>query len=142
MAQNRIVFWALAALVAIFVATWVQAVPLGPEPQPPFIGIIRNHTKADLSIYSQNSQGTLIVPARSWIEYVVWDKNFDLVAYLEGKPFYALKMVVTPQAYAYMTKKYDFVAEIRVPEPEKAKKPAKKRRQSQKGKGKKPADPS
>lgn len=131
----------MAAVLALLAGSGAQAVAPGPEPLPPFTGLIKNHTKAELSVYSQNSLGTLIIPANGWIEYVVWDKNFDLLVYLDGKPYFAQKMVVTPGAYTYMTKKYDFIAEIKPPTPKVIKKPVKKPKKYRKPKGKKKAAP-
>ncbi len=66
---------------------------------------------------SLNSGGTLMIPARGWIEYVAYTKNFDLTVYADGKPFYCLKICADPKQYQYMCKNYDFMAEIVKPEP-------------------------
>jgi len=140
MPRKKIALAVLASVAALLLVTWANAVAPGPEPLPPFTGIIKNHTKSDLSIPSQNSLGTLIVPARGWIEFVVWDKTFDLTAYKDGKPYFGQKVTVTPKAFPYMTKNYDFVTEIKATEPPPTKK-TKKYRKYRKYKGKKKADP-
>ena len=61
---------------------------------------------------------TLIIPARGFIEYVAYEKDFDVTVYHDGKPFYCLKINAHPREYAYMCKNdYDFIAEIVKPEP-------------------------
>jgi hypothetical protein len=117
----------LAGMVALLGAVGANGTAPGPEPLAPFTGIIKNNTKFDLSVPSENSLGTLILPAKGWIEFVVWDKTFDLTAYKDGKPFFAQKVGVTPKAFPYMTKNYDFMAEITAPEPRTGKTYKKKR---------------
>ncbi len=77
-----------------------------------YTGIIKNKTKHDVSVSSANSSGTLVIPAKGWIEYTAWTKRFDLTAYAEGKPVYCLKINADPKSYPFMCKKYDFMAEI------------------------------
>jgi len=91
----------------------------GPEAltTQPYIGIIKNKTKYSLSIPSLNSGGTLIVPSKGWIEYIVYSPKFELDAYYNGKPIWCDNISVTPEKYEYMCKKYDFMAEIVQPEP-------------------------
>jgi hypothetical protein len=93
-------------------------------------GIIKNKTRYEVSVPSENSDATLIIPAHSWIEYTAWTRKFDVTVYREGKPFYCLKIQAYPKEYSYMCKKYDFMAEIVKPEPSKAGKykPMKKRK--------------
>ena len=83
-----------------------------------YIGVIKNSTKYEVSVPSRNSGATLIIPARGFIEYVSYEKNFDVTVYHDGKPFYCLKISAHPREYAYMCKNdYDFIAEIVKPEP-------------------------
>jgi hypothetical protein len=82
-----------------------------------YTGVIKNTTAYDVTIPSRNSGGTLTIPAKGWIEFIAWQKNFDLTVYQNGKPFYCLQIMAHPREYAYMCKKYDFMAEIVKPEP-------------------------
>ena len=91
-------------------------------------GIIKNKTRYEVSIPSENSDGTLIVPANSWIEYTIWTHQADVTAYRDGKPFHCLKLVANPKQYPFMCEKYDFMAEIVKPEPAGKYKPMKKRK--------------
>ena len=115
MHKKWIILALLASVVALLVVTWADAELPGVEPLPPYVGIIKNNTKNAVSVPSENSLATLIVPARGWIEFVVWDPKFDFIAYLEGKPYRCQKVVVTPDAFPYMCKNYDFVVEINPP---------------------------
>jgi len=83
-----------------------------------YTGVIKNRTNYEVSVPSRNSGATLIVPARGFIEYVSYEKDFDVTVYRDGKPFYCLKINAHPREYAYMCKNdYDFIAEIVKPEP-------------------------
>jgi hypothetical protein len=82
-----------------------------------YTGIIKNRTKYDINIPSLNSDATLTVPAKGFIEYTAWKKHFEVTAYRDGKPFYCLKINATPREYAFMCKKYDFICEVVGPEP-------------------------
>jgi hypothetical protein len=82
-----------------------------------YTGIIKNKTRYEVFIPSENSDGTLVIPPNSWIEYTIWTHKSDVTAYREGKPFYCLKLAAHPQAYPFMCKKYDFMAEIVKAEP-------------------------
>ncbi len=104
-------------MVALLVVTGANAVVTGMTTLPPYIGIIKNNTSCDFSLPSQNSLGTLIVPARGRIEFVVWDPKFEVIPYYNGKPFGCQKVTVTPKAFAYMCKNYDFLVEINGPGP-------------------------
>jgi hypothetical protein len=83
----------------------------------PYTGIIKNNTRYEVSIPSENSDATLVIPAHSWIEYTMWTRSTDVTAYHDGKPFYCLKLFANPCEYPFMCKKYDFMAEIVKPEP-------------------------
>ena len=104
-------------MFALMLVTWADAVGIGPTALPPYTGIIKNNTSCDFSLLSQNSLATLIVPARGWIEFVVWDQKFDVVPYYKGTPFGCQKVTVTPKAFPYMCKNYDFLVEINGPGP-------------------------
>jgi hypothetical protein len=127
-------------LVAAGVATAIDAPrPLGPPVTKELLdgvaytGIIKNKTRYEVSIPSENSAGTLVIPPNSWIEYTIWTHQADVTAYHDGKPFYCLKLAAHPQEYPFMCKKYDFMAEIVKPEPGAGKyKPMKKRKRLKK----------
>ena len=83
-----------------------------------YVGVIKNRTNYDVSVPSRNSSATLTIPARGFIEYVSYEKDFDVTVYQDGKPFYCLKINAHPGEYAYLCKNdYDFMAEIVKPEP-------------------------
>jgi hypothetical protein len=96
-------------------------------PENPYVGVIRNYTKTDVEVPSLNSMGTITVPAKGWVEYRVWTEQFDLIGYVNGKPFYCQKVKVDPDKYQLFCKTYDFVAEIKKDEAAPAKKVRKKR---------------
>jgi len=98
----------------------------------PYTGIIKNQTRYEVSIPSENSNGTLVIPPNSWIEYTIWTHQADVTAYNDGKPFYCLKLAAHPQEYPFMCKKYDFMAEIVKAEPSGKYKPMKKRKRIKK----------
>jgi len=98
-----------------------------------YTGIIKNKTRYEVSVPSENSGANLIIPADSWIEYTIWTRRADVTAYYDGKPFYCLKLSVHLQEYPFMCSKYDFMAEIVKPEPVVGKsKPMKKRKRIKK----------
>ena len=82
-----------------------------------YTGIIKNKTRYEVSVPSENSDATLIIPPHSWIEYTIWTRRANVTAYNDGKPFYCLKLWADPSEYPFMCKKYDFMAEIVKPEP-------------------------
>uniref|UniRef100_A0A7V4G7E9 Uncharacterized protein n=1 Tax=Desulfobacca acetoxidans TaxID=60893 RepID=A0A7V4G7E9_9BACT len=115
--MGRKKWWMAGAAGAVF---WLAALGVGEAgPYAPFTGIIKNNTLYELSVPSYNSLGTLIVPPRGWIEYVVWDDHVDLIPYRDGRPipWGCQKIKVKPKAYPFMCKNYDFVAEITAPAP-------------------------
>lgn len=94
-----------------------------------YTGIIKNKTRYEVSVPSENSDATLLIPAHSWIEYTMWTRSANVTAYHDGKPFYCLKLWADPSDYPFMCTKYDFVAEIVKPEAVVGKyKPMKKRK--------------
>lgn len=125
MRGKKIVAYVFLLMFVISLTVTLESAASGPE--PPYIGIIKNKTRYDVSIPSENSGGTLVVPAQGWIEYIVWSSKFPLDAYFNGKPIWCDHISVTPGKYQYMCKKYDFMAEIVKPEPVVKPKPLKKR---------------
>jgi hypothetical protein len=108
----------LAGMIALLVVvTGANAVSTGITTLPPYTGIIKNNTSCDFSLKSQNSLATLIVPAKGWIEYVVWDPKFEVIPYYNGQPFGCQNVMVTPKGFPYMCKQYDFMVEINGPGP-------------------------
>jgi hypothetical protein len=93
-----------------------------------YTGIIKNKTRYEVSVPSENSDATLVIPPHGWIEYTMWTRRADVTAYYDGKPFYCLKLCADPSEYPFMCKKYDFMAEIVKPEPAGKYKPMKKRK--------------
>lgn len=100
-----------------------------------YTGVIKNKTKYEVSVPSKNSDATLVIPPYGWIEYTAWNQVFDLTAFHDGKPFYCLKINAHPKNYAFMCKKYDFIAEIVKPVPVRKYKPIRKKRIKKKPKG-------
>lgn len=82
-----------------------------------YTGIIKNKTRHTVSIPSENSDATLLIPAHGWIEFTIWTPKSNVTAYYKGKPFYCLNILTHPQEYPFMCKKYDFMVEILPPEP-------------------------
>jgi hypothetical protein len=82
-----------------------------------YTGIIKNQTRYEVEVASENSDATLTIPPHSWIEYTMWTPRASVTAYRDGKPFYCLKILAQPREYAFMCSKYDFMAEIVKPEP-------------------------
>jgi len=98
-----------------------------------YTGIIKNKTRYEVSVPSENSGATLVIPPHGWIEYTMWTRRANVTAYHDGKPFYCLKLSVHLQEYPFMCSKYDFMAEIVKPEPAVGKsKPMKKRKRIKK----------
>jgi hypothetical protein len=82
-----------------------------------YTGIIKNNSRCKVSIPSENSDATLLIPPHSWIEFTIWTQKSNVTAYCDGKPFYCLNIFAHPQEYPFMCKKYDFMAEIVKEEP-------------------------
>jgi hypothetical protein len=97
-----------------------------------YTGIIKNKTRYEVSLPSENSDATLTIPPHSWIEYTIWTRRANVTAYNDGKPFYCLNLWADPSEYPFMCKKYDFMAEIVKPEPVRKYKPMKKRKRLRK----------
>ena len=93
-----------------------------------YTGIIKNKTRYEVSLPSENSDATLTIPPHSFIEYTMWTRRANVTVYHDGKPFYCLKLLADPREYAFMCDKYDFMAEIVKPEPVRKYKPMKKRK--------------
>jgi hypothetical protein len=101
-----------------------------------YTGIIKNKTRYEVSVPSENSDATLVIPPHSWIEYTMWTRRANVTAYHDGKPFYCLKLWADPNEYPFMCSNYDFMAEIVKPEamyrPAGTYKPMKKRKRIKK----------
>jgi hypothetical protein len=80
-----------------------------------YVGLIRNCTDCPISVPSENSGATLIVPPQSFIEYTTWTKDFDLTGYLNGKMVFCKRITARPRQFTHMCKSYDFMAEIGMP---------------------------
>jgi hypothetical protein len=111
----------LALLLLIFVfAGCARPFPPQTEVTPDmvkgeeYVGLVRNCSDCAISIPSDNSGGTLIVPSQSYIEYTTWTKNFTIEGYLNGKRVFCQKIIAKPKQFTFMCKSYDFVAEISI----------------------------
>ena len=62
------------------------------EPARRYTGIIKNKTRYEVSVPSENSDATLVIPPHSWIEYTMWTRRADVTAFHDGKPFYCLTL--------------------------------------------------
>jgi len=93
-----------------------------------YTGIIKNKTRYEVSVPSENSDATLTIPPHGWIEYTMWTRRANVTAYYDGKPFYCLTLNADPSEYCFMCSRYDFMAEIVKPEPAPSYKPMKKRK--------------
>ncbi|MBM4295035.1 MAG: hypothetical protein FJ126_09065 [Deltaproteobacteria bacterium] len=87
------------------------------KPVKPYTGIIKNNTRHDLSVPSHNSDATVIVPARGYVEYTVWSPTFEFTAFRAGDPYHCFRGKVDPKAFQFMCKKYDFMAVIQKEDP-------------------------
>lgn len=112
----------------------LKDLPIPPRTKKPlreFTGLIQNYTNYNISIPSQNSDATLIIPAHGWLEYIIWANRANIYGYVDGKIIFHQKVTVDPRKYKYMGKAYDFLAEIKPP-PEVVEKQKKPRRQKRK----------
>jgi hypothetical protein len=78
----------------------------------PYAGLIRNFSAYDISIPSEDSSSTLILPARGQLEYTVWKPDVKLFGYIDGIRVYYKSLRVEPKKYTFMGKTYDFLAEV------------------------------
>ena len=92
------------------------------KPVKPYTGIIQNKTGYELSVPSQNSNGTVVIPPKSFVEYTIWSPTFEVMAYKDGVPFHCHRGKIDSKAFPYMCKKYDFMLVIDKEEPTKYKK--------------------
>ena len=97
-----------------------------------YTGIIKNKTRYEVYVPSENSDATLMIPPHGWIEYTMWTRRANVTAYYDGKPFYCLTLSADPSEYVFMCSRYDFMAEIVKPEPAGKYKPMKKRKRVKK----------
>jgi hypothetical protein len=114
----------------------LPATPITNRAGPPrkYTGIIKNKTALEVSVPSGNSDSTLVIPARGWIEYISYARHFNLTAYHDGKPYFCMNINAEPRNYAFMCDRYDFLVEIVKPEP-KPKVAPKQKRYKKKPKG-------
>lgn len=106
-----------------------------------YTGLIKNYSRHEVSIPSANSSAAVVVPARDWreysaIEYTVWSPAVNLQGFVDGQVVYQQKLVAQPKKFQYMGKYYDFVAEIKPPQPEPKAKPKYKKKRKVKSQGK------
>ena len=93
-----------------------------------YTGIIKNETRYEVAIPSQNSDATVLIPSHGWIEYTIWTQHSNVTAYQGGQPSYCLKISAQPEGSPFKCKKYDFMAEITQPEPVRRYQPIRERR--------------
>ncbi len=123
MAHTKLVrvLLAVGLMLGLSLTAWADnGAPV--QPDNPYVGVIKNHTKKDVQVPSLNSLGTITVPAKGWVEYRVWTEQFDLIGYVDGQPYHCQKITVDPDKYQLFCKSYDFLAEIRKDEPAPVKK--------------------
>jgi|GEM_PF-2392006 len=90
--------------------------PTAPTKSRRYTGLIQNLSGYDVTIPSDNSEATIIVPAYGWLEYTTWQPEVRLYGFVDGKQVYFQQIRVKPRYYQYLGNHYDFVATIR-PEP-------------------------
>lgn len=79
----------------------------------PYVGLMRNFSARDISIPSQNSDATLILPAQGQLEYIVWKPNVDIFGYADGRQVYFQNIRINPRKkYTFFGKSYYFLAEV------------------------------
>jgi hypothetical protein len=79
----------------------------------PYKGLLRNFSNVDISIPSQDSSATLILPAGGQMEYTVWKPNFDIRGYVERTQVYYKNITIGPKTkYTFFGNTYDFLAEV------------------------------
>jgi len=88
----------------------------------PYTGMIKNSTRADISVPSGNSDATLVIPPGGWMEHTVWKPEFTMTAYVNGQPYSCQKVVVARHSFVRQCVEYDFLAEVLPQEQPKAKK--------------------
>ena len=85
----------------------------------PYVGLIRNFSALNISIPSDDSSATLILPPQGQLEYTVWKPNVDIFGYVEGRQVYYKNIRIEPKKYTFFGKSYDFLAEVcpEIPDP-------------------------
>ena len=79
----------------------------------PYVGLVRNFSSVAVSIPSHDSSATLILPPQGQMEYTVWQPNFDIFGYVDGKEVYFKNIRISPnKKFSYFGKSYDFLAEV------------------------------
>ncbi len=111
--------WRLSMLVVVAACFWgccgptlVSQDEIGGQEIRPYVGLLQNYSTMDISIPSQDSDATLILPARGTMEYTAWKPNFTLIGFVDGKEVFCQHVRVQPQRYTFFCKNYDFLAEI------------------------------
>lgn len=91
----------------------VSEVEVGGQDIHPYKGLLRNFSSMDVSIPSQDSGATLILPAGGQMDYTVWKPNFDIFGYVGGTQVYYKNITIGPSTkYNFFGKTYDFLAEV------------------------------
>ncbi len=93
-----------------------------------YTGIIKNKTRYEVSMPSENSDATLVIPPHSWIEYTMWTRACRRDGISRRQAVLLPNLLANPREYPFMCSKYDFMAEIVKPEPTHRYKPMKKRK--------------
>jgi hypothetical protein len=85
----------------------------------PYVGLIRNFSALNISIPSDDSSATLILPPQGQLEYTVWKPNVAIFGYVEGRQVYYKNIRIGPKKYTFFGKNYDFLAEVcpEIPDP-------------------------
>lgn len=79
----------------------------------PYTGLLRNFSAGAISIPSQDSSATLILPAGGQMEYTVWKPKFDICGYVNGTQVYHKNITIGPGTkYTFLGRTYDFLAEV------------------------------
>jgi hypothetical protein len=79
----------------------------------PYVGLIRNFSNSSISIPSQDSSATLILPVRGQMEYTVWKPNSDIFGYVEGKQVFYKNIRINPyKKWTFFGNTYDFLVEV------------------------------
>jgi hypothetical protein len=91
----------------------IAPVEIGGKDIRPYVGLIRNFSAVAVSIPSHDSGATLILPPQGQMEYSVWEPNFDIFGYVDGKQVYFKNIKIKPnKKFSYFGKSYDFLAEV------------------------------
>jgi hypothetical protein len=79
----------------------------------PYVGLIRNFSARSISIPSQDSAATLILPAQGQMDYTVWKPNSDIYGYVAGKQVFYKNVRIEPhKKFTFFGNTYDFLVEV------------------------------